>query len=278
LELVRKYICFLGLLFLSVRCENTNSVRVDNEFTKKDSTDILKVILDSLNTEMYAQWFMEPLKKGTQYSEEPSFNPRIYVNINSKEEILIRDEINKRFISELILEFYTSNLFTIKNLETPYYSKLAKSEIISEIKRLENEINTIKTTHKEVQDFIQLRKETLNDWKKRLSFLKILGTDTIREPSSVAGIELNYPENSKINEAVLDSIFMGFYKIREFDAQLYFNESYAKIFWKANTKKDTKALKQLEVFKLLHPVKVLDHKKCQCFSTFQIPPPITIEY
>jgi hypothetical protein len=46
------------MFFLSVGCKNTNSDRVENEFTEKDSTEVLNVILDSLNEEMYAQWFI----------------------------------------------------------------------------------------------------------------------------------------------------------------------------------------------------------------------------
>lgn len=268
-----KRILILILPILLNSCENGGQLKSDPIFLSSDSTETVKFIFDSLRAEMYLQWFMEPTHSKYICYESPSFNPRIQIIINKKGEIMANYEVNPKSISELIVQFYSANLYKneISN-NFPFYSELTKKFLLSEIRELEAELDTIKKAHNVNQELIDFQQLVIGNWKSKLKVFSILSVDKIREPDYSAGIELKYPEKCKTNEVVLDSILLGFYRIREKDAKMYFNESYAKIFWKATKHKDSTAINKLNVFKTLHPIRVLDYGKSRYRPKMEIPP------
>lgn len=267
------------LPLLAVSCNHVGSNNAEPKFTKTDSTEIINVIIDSLRAEMYTQWFMNPKFKKFQCYISPDFDPDLQIVINKFGEIEINGETNPKSISELTLNFYSKNLNENDLTNNfPLYSELTKYDITSQIKKQENELETIKTSNNEFQEIIDMKQKMVDEWKAKLNALRTIGVNKIREPYYFNGIELKYPENCKMNEAVLDSILLGFYKIREIDSKLYFDESYAKIFWKATQFKDSIALQRLDAFKLLHPVYILDYGKSRYTPKAEkAPPPPVLE-
>lgn len=270
---MQRVILFI-LPILMVSCNNGNSVNDKHNFTSADSTEIVKVIIDSLRAEMYTQWFMEPTHKKLQCYNPPDFNPELLIEINSNSEILINGISNPKSLPQLIVNFYSTNL-NKNELGNNFqlYAELTKYQITTQIKKHQDELKAIKSTHKEFQEMIDFKQKIIIEWKGKLNSLSILGVNEIQEPHYLSGIEFKYPENSKINETVLDSILLGFYKIREIDSKKYFSESYAKIYWKAIHFNDSIAIQKLEAFKLLHPVRILDYRKSRYTPFVEIPPP-----
>lgn len=136
----------------------------------------------------------------------------------------------------------------------------------------------MKSIHNGLREMIVFKQNMLNEWKAKLDILKTLGSSKVQELNYLADVELKYPENCKINESVLDSILIGYYKIREEDSKKYFSESYAKIYWRAIHLKDSNTLKKLDAFKLLHPARILDFRKSRYTPLQEIlPSPPVIE-
>lgn len=259
---------------LMVGCNSSSSLPVEQKFTNADSLQIVNVIIDSLYAEMNTQWFMKPTDEKIRCYEPPSFSPRLLTEINTQNQVMINGVINPKSISKSVVKFYSDNLY--KNDVTnnsPFYTELSQNALITQIRALEEELETIKSRNDASQEIARFKQIAIDEWKKKLEILDLLGGNCLREPQHGAGIEIRYYQDSKIYQEVLDSLLMGIYKIREIDSKIYFNESYAKIFWKACKQKDSIALKKLNAFKILHPVHILDYNKSRYSPKIEVVPP-----
>lgn len=274
---MHRSLLFLIISLLIYSCKNGPVKNSEPVFTATDSTKIVKTILDSLHAEMNTQWFMDSTFKVTTCHSFPIFTPALRILLNGNGDIMIQGDLNNKNIVGSILNFYSANLF--KNDYTnnyPNYLEISKKQILSTIKYLEEQITELKQ-NKSSLELIERNEKELDEWKDKLKILTLLSVDILREPAYTAGVELKYPEKSSVNEQILDSVLLGFYKIREIDAKIYFKESYAKIFWKATKHNDTLAINQLKAFKVLHPVYVLDYGKSKIPTSEMIPPPPPVE-
>lgn len=96
-------VLILPVLFFS--CQSYETSEIEPIFTSADSTAIVQEILDSLEAEMYTQWFMDTTVGKLSCYESPDFNPALSVGINSQNMIMVRDVNNPNSISDLIVEF-----------------------------------------------------------------------------------------------------------------------------------------------------------------------------
>jgi hypothetical protein len=274
---MQRIILFI-LPILLTSCNNGDSPNHEEYFTKTDSTQVVQVIIDSLRAEMYTQWIMDTTHNKLQCYNPPDFNPELLIELKTNGEILINGKSNSKSLSELIVKFYSIGRTKNESAMPPkLYYELTKHSIESEIKKHQDELEAMKSNHREFKDLIDFKQTLINAWKEKLDVLSTLRVNKILEPHDLSGIEFKYPNNSKSYEAVLDSILLGFYKIREADSKKYFSESYAKIYWRANYLKDSIALKKLNAFKVLHPVRILDYGKSRYTPLRENPPPPVIE-
>jgi len=269
-----------SLLILPVllfSCQSSENQEIEPVFTSADSTTIVTDIIDTLRAEMYEQWFMEPTHTKMQCYEPPNFRPSIDVLINNRGQLMIGGEINPNSISAKIVSFYSANLEKndVRN-NNPFYSEITKKEVENQIQKLESEIIQIRETYPLNQELIEFKQKMIKEWQDKLDVFQILDLKTLREPYYVAGVKYRYPEDYIHSEAILDSILLGFYRMREIDSKMYFNESYASTFWRATNLKDSIAIEKLKVFKILHPVHVLDFEKSR-YKPYVEPPPPPIE-
>lgn len=248
------------LLFFS--CQSNEKPETGPVFSTTDSTAIVQDILDSLESEMYLQWFMDTTTGALVCYNSPDFHPALFVKVDKQGKIMINDVLNPGNISDLVLRFYSANYYKndITN-NTPLYSRISKQYVIEQISDAENEFLSLINTPNVPPDLLLYKQKAIDELKDKLDLFRILSIDTLKEPHYTAGVKFDCPEDFKKRNQVLDSILLGFYKIRELDGQEYFSESYAKIFWKATKYKDPIALKKLRAFKILHPVNILDYEK-----------------
>lgn len=156
------------------------------------------------------------------------------------------------------------------------YSRASRNVILDQITKEKVKIQEVKDTPNTDPEIVEFYQSILHEWENKLDLFAILSVDTLSEPVFSSGIKFKYSEDCKIYDQILDSILLGFYKIREIDSKIYFKESYAKIFWKANKLKDSLAIEQLKPFKTLHPIHILDYGKTR-YKPYTPPPPPPIE-
>lgn len=269
-----KQLLFIVIPLLFVGCQSNDSANYLPTFNQSDSTAIVKTILDSMQVEFNNQWFMTEEKFQSTCSMPPSFSPSVSIKINGKELILCSGQFSPKSISDSILQFYSINI--VKNDLTsnaPLYNWLSKKEILEHIVMIEDEIIRMETLRDYSKDILEYRKDELIEWEGKLKILNTLKVDKIPQPEYDTGITLDYPKDCKINGQLMDTIFIGFYKVRELDAQHYFKESYAKLFWKATTQSDTLSMDKIDAIKMLHPINLIDFPKCKS-CLYSIPPPL----
>lgn len=258
--------------FFFIACQNQDSSINANEFNASDSTRIINSILDSMKVEFNNQWFMQDIENHTTCSTAPYYGASISIDINKNESILLNMEfLNPKNISDSIVQFYSLN--KQKNdpaSNAPLYTSLSKKEILDHIETIERELKRTEGIKDYSQDIIDYRNEELLEWKGKLKIITTLKTDILKMPEQQSGVKLNYPKDCKINNELMDTILIGFYKLREIDAQHYFKDSYAKIFWKATLQKDSIALDQIETLKVLHPIAILDRAKCRLYAPIMV--------
>ena len=270
---MRKLLLFI-LPVLLFSCQSSDNSEIEPVFTSTDSTAMVQEILESLEAEMYTQWFMDTTAIGLTCYNSPEFNPALSVRINDQGMIMVKDVLNPKSISDMVVEFYSTNLF--RNYLTnndPMYSRVSKNEIINEIDEQKKKLKNVKNTPNVDPEIIVYYQNVLYEWESKLKLFSILAVDTLSEPQFATGIKFKYSENCNIYDQILDSILLGFYKIREIDSRIYYKESYAKIFWKATKLKDSIEIEQLIPFKTLHPVHILDYGKSRYKPYTELPPP-----
>ncbi len=259
--LLRFLFAFLALLF--TQCTGNNSAALP-EFTSEDSLQIIDVILDSMKVEMDEKIY---------YPDDGSIIvcfPRSYLDviINQSNQITVRGEIRPYNISDRIVKFYSTNLF--KNdwsSNDVIYTRLTRNQVEQELAKIKSIIDhfelKIKKDSIEKQDLeiLNYQKENLKDWQQIHEVFGILKVDTFAQTDMGARINLYYPKKCKIKNQILESLFLGYYKVRELDAKIYFKESYAEIFWKATKYNDSISLQRLKALKVLHPIQIVDKNK-----------------
>lgn len=260
--------------FFFIGCQTQDSSIDVNQFNSSDSTKIINSILDSMKVELNNQWFMTEIERHVTCTIPPFYSPSISIDINQNESVLLNYEhLNPKSISDSIVKFYSTNI--IKNdlsSNAPLYIRVSKLELKERIQSIEDEITRLKESDNYSLDILEFRIGELAEWKNKFNIFKTLNTNFLIEPDNRSGIMLDYPKDCKINEQILDTILIGFYKVRELDAQHYFKESYAKLFWKATNQSDTLAMDKIEAIKMLHPIAIIDYPKCKIKSI--LPPPL----
>lgn len=263
----------LLIAFVLLGCDSKNDLPKEPAFTSADSTAMVKVIMDSLRSEYEHQTYME-VDKITHTCGYGYLSGYLSVRVNKVNSVMVNDEIDEidhGNITKSVVEFYYKNMYD-NDLQSyqALYTRLTKREIVDEINNLKDEIKLLRKENG-MPEIIIYKVEHLKEWQEKLNILALSGQNTLREPSTRAGISFSY-QNELVNQNILDSLLLGYYKLREIDASDYFKESYAKICWKAIKLGDTIANKKMEAFKILHPVNLIDEKKYRRLFP-PIPPP-----
>jgi hypothetical protein len=218
-------------------------------------------LIDSLESEMNNQWFM-PCYKGIE-APYPSFYPCLKINATSITDYKINEE-KIESIPNSVFQFYMTNYVSNnKEKPNPNYFTLKRTKIDNEISEINNKID--KLDYKKYPEIHDYYNEIKTEWIEKLNALNILEKDEMRLPGTESGIYFYYlnEDDNKLVQQITDSVLFGFYKIRDFDAMLYFKEPYIDIFHKAVKKKNSVAIKQLDALKILHPVNIIDQTKCK---------------
>lgn len=236
------------------------------------STEIvLTELIDSLESEMNKQWFMRHYREIE--APYPRFDPCLKIKTTSLMDYKINDE-KIESIPTSIFDFYLTNYIS-KDVEklNPNYFILKRTQIVDTISKINSKIEEL--DYKKYPDILEYYNVIKAEWIEKLNALNVLKKDELRIPGIESGIYYYYSNKNdiKLVQQITDSVLFGFYKIRDFDAMLYFKESYLDLFHKAVKKKDSIAIKQLDALKILHPVNIIDQTKCKFEGTVTIVEP-----
>lgn len=281
----------LILLFVLtlVGCEFSKSSDCEN-FSQKDSTLIINNILDSMRSEMNRQWFMKPapnfydenkqnystclsLPNFMENNKPPYFRQEMFFEIDSNNSVKLNGVKTNKNIEDKVDYFFSKNRISNHvDYDFALYITLTRKNIYGLIEYYKENIkDATNYSNHEIKQFFE---SYLQQNYSKLSLLNTMSSDTLYEPYFQTCVKLLYQKNCKINEKIQERILMGFYRLREKDAKTYFEESYAKIFWKATKFDDTLAKRKLEALSILHPIYLLDYGKTKFKPKLRyIPPP-----
>lgn len=222
---------------------------------------VLNELIDSLESEMNNQWFMPHYRHIV--GPYPHFDPCLKIKTISLTDYRINDK-KIESIPNSIFDFYSANYIS-KDLEkpNPSYFILKRTEIVDTIDKINSKIKEL--DYKKSPEIIDYYNEVKVEWIEKLNALNVLKKDEIRIPGIESGVYYYYLDknDNKQVQQITDSVLFGFYKIRDYDAMLYFEESYLDLFHKAVKRKDSIAIKQIDALKILHPVNIIDQTKCK---------------
>jgi hypothetical protein len=266
----------LVFVLLFFGCKNSIVSDCDS-FSQKDSITVVNNILDSMQAEMNRKWFMKPapiisddnfestsfcirFPKYLKTNKPPYFSQEMFFEIDRDNSVKLNGEKTNRNITSNVVYFFSKNRSANQvDYDFALYIIQSRIELISGIKILQSQIQeAAKCSNYAIKRFFETN---LQLQYSKLRLLNTLSSDTLSEPHYQTCVKLSYPKNCKINEKIRDSLLIGFYKLREMDAKSYFENSYARIFWKATKFNDTIAKRQLEALNILHPIYLLDFGK-----------------
>lgn len=251
-----RHIFFLSSLLL-LSCSPEKGKAENPVFTESDSTRCVAVLLDSLKEEMLAQTYYHY----SQSAISCCFQPRYFhkIRINARDEIMQGSEIRDDSIVWYVKRLYAANMYHNDPANnSPMYSSITVEGVKTNMANAEAEYKAVLNDTTVSADIVHFKARQVEEWRKKLEVLKTIKRDTLREPLRGASVDFDYVNKNKKYEAVLDSILMGFYALREIRAQEYFKDSYAHLYWLREQTKDKTTLLRLNALKTLHPVGIRD--------------------
>lgn len=185
-------------------------------------------------------------------------------------------------ISESTFTWLITNLEENKNNNYPYYYRTSLREINSNIHELTGEIERF---HVEMfpEEQIDFKRNQIKEWKNKKRIMTVLKTKIISEIDPIFLVKIEYTENLKSSEILMNPVFEAFLKLRNYSSEKYFKEPYINIFIRNYLKKNKRDTDKLEAIELLHPLRILDIpfiKKNGFRTPFDeviAPPPIQVE-
>jgi len=229
----------------------------------EDSLKVLDSLFSALRKEVYEQ-SMYQIHKNDKYigCNLQQFRYRLSVQVNKRGQVMVRGELDKHITSSII-EFYTTNLE--KNDLTnnyPPYSRITLKELEYQVKRAISQAEEVEKLPDFIQEIVDFKWKQAEEWKTKLEVLKTLNRDELSEPYSQAGVYLDYQDGIDGN-ALVDSVLLAFYTLRDRASERYFDESYLELFYRHSVTNSTKDKSRLSALKVLHPLQVIDEPYCR---------------
>ena len=253
------------------------------EINEADSLRLVTNLFDSMHQEIYDHWMYEIHRKDihkyeTYYHHRNEVALRIRVNKNGDH--MIGKEINGN-ITSTVYKFYTAN--QTENDPTngfPMYSRISMEEI-------NNQIEAARVNLKEWEDsnapeeLIAFKNRSVKEWEGKKKVMETLGTKKLSEIHYPTHIRLEYQENIKKKNELLDSVLLAFYQIRNNSSLKYFKRSYLSLHYEYMETGNQEIAKKLHALRIIHSITLIDIPYCKennvWIGEVDVPPPPAVE-
>lgn len=272
---------FCVLSFIIFGCNSNQEEEISyTEINQADSLRLTEILFDSMYAEIYSDPLYQLKRKDVVHTDfvcEPRGEAILKIRVNKLGEYMIGIELNGD-ITNRVYEFYTTN--QEKNDPTnsfPMYSRISMDELEDQIRAAKQDLKDVENTQGVSQDIIEFKKKRVEEWENKKKVLATIGGKELAEIHFQAHIELEYPQNFKKKNELLDSILLAFYQMRDKSSLKYFNRSYLSLFYEYSETKRSDIWDKLDALKVLHPIVLIDIPYCKendvWLWNYSIPPP-----
>ncbi|MDA8648234.1 hypothetical protein N9L43_00325 [bacterium] len=139
----------------------------------------------------------------------------------------------------------------------PFYSRITKAGILSEISK--NKLELERAKEEEEEDFIQFYQELLSNWELKLEAIEVLDVKELVEIHPQAQIRIDDDLNTiGLSPLTLEAI-KGLIQVRDYASHKYFDRSYLDLYFEATRYTDSRAEEKLTAIDFLYPIKITDY-------------------
>ena len=157
-------------------------------------------------------------------------------------------------------------------LKHPLYNMLVVNFLKSDIEEKEQELADIQNMKGADPVLIEYYASKVNLTKERLEYLKLFKTDTLLVVNDYAVVEIERADSETAYLKAINDLIGGFAHLRNYECWRYFGESSLNLFTRYETFKRKIDRDKLAGLKMLHPVRIMDHKE-----RVRLNPPCPIE-
>ncbi|MCT4562502.1 MAG: hypothetical protein N4A41_14130 [Crocinitomicaceae bacterium] len=269
-----KLLCFL-LLFALFSCNHEPQPKTFADLSEKELSNLKAELLDSMRAEIFDRHIMvneDTTRLGSLGCIPIEMRNVLLVRVNDLNQVMIRGEIGAN-ISETVYEYYKAN--KKENDPTnnfPMYTRINREFIKAQIEQIKEEIESIKKARLKA-DILSFKESQLKEWETKLIVLNVIKKSELLQPHFQTAIHLQYNPKVTASKSIQDSVLLGYFRLRNDDAKLYFGKEYLELFFECRALKS--ALK-LNAIKTTSPIQVVDFpnlKKYKIAMVVETPEP-----
>jgi biopolymer transport protein ExbD len=184
------------------------------------------------------------------------------IKSNNNNQILIREEIVAiDRVSEKVLKFFQANEKKNIDPEYPFYARVSSSDIESQVKVIEKQIEDMEINSGTPKEFIDVKYQELDAWLKKKAALALYGGDVLPEIDFQANIRIEVATTTQyeIFASIHSEIEEAISELKDKEAKRIFNTPYAVL--KRKNSLDPAGLEEkdkLELLELLYPSRIIE--------------------